>query len=121
MDFKKLSAGICAVMMSVAVLASCGESESGSKAEKSSSKAAADDADSQGEQILTPDEDKPPETDEEWEQAMFKKALVSYGNAGPMQRVIEKAQRGEEVTIAYLGGSITEGISAGPDLCKAFL
>lgn len=121
MDFKKLSAGICAVMMSVGVLASCGESESSSKAEKSSSKAAAGDADSQGEQILTPDEDKPPETDEEWEQAMFKKALVSYGNAGPMQRVIEKAQRGEEVTIAYLGGSITEGISAGPDLCYAKL
>ena len=59
--------------------------------------------------------EKMPETDEEWTQAMYDKAMVSYGNTSMMQNVIKKAQSGEKVTVAYLGGSITEGISAGAD------
>lgn len=62
-----------------------------------------------------------PETDEEWTQAMYDKAMVSYGNTSMMQNVIKKAQSGEKVTVAYLGGSITEGISAGADGCYAKL
>lgn len=62
-----------------------------------------------------------PETDEEWTQAMYDKAMVSYGNTSMMQNVIKKAQSGEKVTVAYLGGSITEGISAGAEGCYAKL
>ena len=62
-----------------------------------------------------------PKTDEEWHDAMIDKALTSYGNTTAMQDKIKKAQAGEQVTIAYLGGSITEGMTAGPDDCWAKL
>lgn len=65
--------------------------------------------------------EKLPETDEEWDAAMINTAMTSYGNTKPMQDVIKRAQSGEKVTLAYLGGSITEGISAGSDLCYAKL
>lgn len=50
-------------------------------------------------------------------------SLVSTGNTNRLNRVFEKAQNGEDVTIAYVGGSITEGYAAGaqsPD-CYALL
>lgn len=43
---------------------------------------------------------------------MIKRSLISSGNNYRLKKVIEKAQRGEEVTIAYIGGSITEGASS---------
>lgn len=45
---------------------------------------------------------------------MVEKSLVAVGNTQRLHRVMEKAKSGEEVTIAYLGGSITEGASAQP-------
>jgi lysophospholipase L1-like esterase len=39
-------------------------------------------------------------------------SLVSSGNNYRMKKAIEKAQNGEEVIIAYIGGSITEGYNA---------
>lgn len=62
-----------------------------------------------------------PQTDEEWHEAMIEKSLTSYGNTSAMQEKIKKAQSGETVTIAYIGGSITEGMTAGPDDCWAKL
>lgn len=62
-----------------------------------------------------------PETDEEWQSAMIDASMTSYGNTKMMHDVIEKAQSGEEVTIAYLGGSITEGATAGAERCYAKL
>jgi lysophospholipase L1-like esterase len=41
-------------------------------------------------------------------------ALVSAGNNARLKAVIEKAEAGGEVTIAYIGGSITEGDDAVP-------
>ena len=114
MMYKKIFAALAACVMCLASFAACGDSESSSSADNSK-------VSSQTDEKLTPDEDKPPETDEEWEQAMFKKAMVSYGNTELVQNVIKKAQNGEEVTVAYLGGSITEGISAGADGCYAKL
>lgn len=40
-------------------------------------------------------------------------SLISTGNTARLNRVFEKAQAGEDVTIAYVGGSITEGYEAG--------
>ena len=113
MKFKKIAAAAAALALCLAVLASCGEENSSSKAD-STSQSAASQAESSG-------ESKTPETDEEWQQAMLEKAMVSYGNTELVQNVIKKAQAGEEVTIAYLGGSITEGLTAGPDKCYAKL
>ncbi|MHB8130289.1 MAG: SGNH/GDSL hydrolase family protein [Mobilitalea sp.] len=43
---------------------------------------------------------------------VYKNSLVSTGNNYRMKKAIEKAMNGEEVTIAYIGGSITEGYNA---------
>ena len=43
---------------------------------------------------------------------MIANSLVSTGNNYRMINAIQKAMRGEDVTIAYIGGSITEGASA---------
>lgn len=43
---------------------------------------------------------------------MIEKSLISTGNISRMKKAIEKAKNGEEVVIAYIGGSITEGASA---------
>lgn len=51
---------------------------------------------------------------------MIENALVSVGNTERIQAAIAKAQRGEQVTIAYLGGSITEGALAQPQATKCY-
>lgn len=45
---------------------------------------------------------------------MVGKSLLSQGNNKRLKTAIEKAKRGEEVTIAYIGGSITQGAGAKP-------
>ena len=45
---------------------------------------------------------------------MIAHSLLSLGNPYRLKRVIEKAKRGETVTLAYLGGSITQGAGAVP-------
>ena len=107
MKVKQWLASSLAVLMLVSTVG-CGDNSSSSKAESK--------AESSSSQV-----EKMPETDEEWTQAMYDKAMVSYGNTSMMQNVIKKAQSGEKVTVAYLGGSITEGISAGADGCYAKL
>ena len=108
MNTKKMLAVLVSVAMCGAAFAGCGNNADSSKAESK--------AESSSSQV-----EKMPETDEEWTQAMYDKAMVSYGNTSMMQNVIKKAQSGEKVTVAYLGGSITEGISAGADGCYAKL
>ena len=55
--------------------------------------------------------------------AMIERSLVSVGNTERIQAAIHKARRGEDVTLVYLGGSLTEGASAVPHAskCYAFL
>jgi len=51
---------------------------------------------------------------------MLARSLLSTGNNYRMKAAIEKTRRGENVTIAYIGGSITEGYNASvPDRCFA--
>lgn len=45
---------------------------------------------------------------------MIAKSLLSTGNNKRLKAAIEKAQRGEDVTIAFIGGSITQGAGAQP-------
>ncbi|AEY66042.1 SGNH/GDSL hydrolase family protein [Clostridium sp. BNL1100] len=52
---------------------------------------------------------------------MYKRSLISTGNNFRMKKAMEKAENGERVTIAYLGGSITEGYNGGPNNCFAKL
>ena len=46
--------------------------------------------------------------------AMIARSLLSKGNPFRLKRVMEKANRGEEVTLAFIGGSITQGAGAVP-------
>lgn len=45
---------------------------------------------------------------------MIEKALVQTGNNARLKKAIDKARRGEDVTIAFIGGSITQGAGAIP-------
>ncbi|MCR5800903.1 MAG: SGNH/GDSL hydrolase family protein [Lachnospiraceae bacterium] len=46
--------------------------------------------------------------------AMIKRSVFDKGNLFRLRRAIDKAERGEEVTIACIGGSITQGAGAIP-------
>lgn len=50
------------------------------------------------------------ETDSAEMQEFYQNAIYNMGNTYRLRSKIEKAQKGEEVKIAYLGGSITEGV-----------
>jgi lysophospholipase L1-like esterase len=55
-------------------------------------------------------------------QQLIKQSLVQTGNNYRLKKAIEKARSGEDVTIAYIGGSITQGASANPiqEYCYAY-
>ncbi len=56
-------------------------------------------------------------------QEMILRSYMAPGNTERLHRAIDKARSGEEVSIVYLGGSITEGSSASPQKtrCYAYL
>lgn len=108
MKLKKLFAAAVAATMMCSCFAGCGDKESSSGTESAASQTESA-------------EEKLPETDEEWHDAMIAKSLTSYGNVKKMQEKLTAAQNGEEVNISYLGGSITEGVGATADTCWAKL
>lgn len=63
-----------------------------------------------------------PETEEEsavdfetpYYQEMLERSLVQTGNNARLKKAIDKAKNGEDVTIAFIGGSITQGAGAVP-------
>ncbi|HZK34659.1 MAG TPA: SGNH/GDSL hydrolase family protein, partial [Bacillota bacterium] len=58
--------------------------------------------------------EKPVIFDSDEYKQIISKSLLSKGNNYRLKRAIERAKRGEDVTIAYMGGSITQGASAKP-------
>lgn len=48
-------------------------------------------------------------------------SVLNEGNKARLAKAMTKAKNGEPITVAYLGGSITQGSSAGNDLCYARL
>ena len=54
------------------------------------------------------------ETDTQNYRDMISRSLMSKGNNARLKKAIDKAKRGEEVTIAFIGGSITQGAGAIP-------
>lgn len=51
---------------------------------------------------------------------MLRKSLVQTGNNVRLKTALEKAKRGEETTIAFIGGSITQGAGATPIHTKCY-
>lgn len=56
----------------------------------------------------------PVDFDSEEYQAVIARSLLNRGNNKRLKEAIEKAERGEDVTLAYIGGSITQGAAAKP-------
>ncbi len=48
----------------------------------------------------------------EWYQGMLKDGMMNLGNNRRLKDVIQRAQAGEEITLAAIGGSVTEGAGA---------
>ena len=48
----------------------------------------------------------------EWYRQALKDSVMSTGNNSRLKKVIERARQGEEITVATIGGSITEGAAA---------
>lgn len=55
------------------------------------------------------------------EEARIARSYISGGNTYRLKKAVDKAQSGQDVTIAYIGGSITEGIGANAETCYAAL
>lgn len=51
---------------------------------------------------------------------MIESSLLSAGNVYRLKKVIEKAKRGDEVVLAYIGGSITQGAGSKPIHQKSY-
>ncbi|MCM1055695.1 MAG: GDSL-type esterase/lipase family protein [Bacteroides sp.] len=60
-------------------------------------------------------------SEEEQREYMINNSLMTLGDTSRMINVMKKAEAGEEITVGFIGGSITEGISAGDSLCYAKL
>lgn len=65
---------------------------------------------------MAPEEVEEAEVDTKSENycAMIEKSLMNLGNTYRIRKAIEKAKAGKDVTVAYIGGSITQGAGATP-------
>lgn len=53
---------------------------------------------------------------------MANRGILNWGNLAPLKKVMSKAQRGDDITLGFIGGSITMGsLSSSPDTCYAYL
>lgn len=106
----KKSISVIAFFLSAIMLASCTAAEN------------ATDEDIQSDTVHSVSETKKaPETPEEFHQAMVDRSLYSLGNTSRLKAKMEQARSGEKTTIAYIGGSITEGVGASSGDCYARL
>lgn len=51
---------------------------------------------------------------------MLKKSLMQPGNPARLQNALDRARRGEDITVAFIGGSITQGAGAVPINTKCY-
>ena len=102
---------VTAAFLSAALLASCGSTEA----------PAADTVTESIQTTETSDTTKAPETEEEFHQAMVDRSLYSLGNTSRLKAKMAQARAGEKTTVAYIGGSITEGVGTNAATCYARL
>ncbi len=76
-----------------------------------------------GYSVPEPEIDPPIRWDSEDYRSMLDRSLVNVGRTERLKKAITKAQNGEEVTIAFIGGSITQGAGGKPieSKCYAYL
>lgn len=104
---KKIMMIGAAVLSAAMLLTACGE--------------AAQDISSDTAAVTETEASKAPETPKEFQAAMISRSLYSLGNPSRLKAKLKQAQAGEEMTVAYIGGSITRGETAGAEGCYAKL
>lgn len=100
---------------------STGSTPEESEATTSGSEASQQDSDVNSVESVPPDTSSDAETSQPSEaedtrsdyEKMIDRSLLSTGNMTRMANVLQKAKNGEDITAAYIGGSITEGYNAG--------
>lgn len=114
---KKFLALVCTAALLVSV-AGCNNSNADTNADNTTSAPAADTTT----QAPVADEEEDVFTLEGGiTDKMIEISRLNEGNKARLAKVIKKAQGGEDITVGYIGGSITQGSSAGNDLCYAKL
>ena len=126
MKFKKAICLLAIFSFYAAVLSSCSPAESGGSAvtEQSGGAAVSAETTTAAEEQTSTEEPEPDYdnmTPEELHNAVVERSLITLGNTERTKAALEKAEKGESITVAYIGGSITEGLTAGPDDCWAKL
>lgn len=132
---KILSAAIAAALL--LSLTACGGSESSTSTGTSSDNSTVQSSDTSSgtdstssTESGTPSEPDNSETDysklteEEIYELMVERSLMTTGDMTRMANVLKKAENGGEITVSYIGGSITEGLTVSytnPELCWANL
>lgn len=102
------------------------DSSDGSEAKTDSDQAQTADVSSPETEQSAPDEDIDYSSlsEEEIYELMVERSLMTTGDMTRMANVLKRAENGEEITVAYIGGSITEGLTVAPEhpeLCWAHL
>lgn len=60
-------------------------------------------------------------SEEEYRELLIERSLITTGDTSRVEAALKRAKNGEEITVAYIGGSITEGLTAGAEKCWAKL
>lgn len=60
-------------------------------------------------------------SEDEYRRLLIERSLISAGDTSRVEAALTRAKNGEEITVAYIGGSITEGLTAGAEKCWAKL
>lgn len=74
----------------------------------------------EGYTVPEPEERHPVDTASDAYKNLIKRSLLHTGNNHRLKKLLEKAKKGEEVTLAFLGGSITQGAGAVPLHTKCY-
>lgn len=120
---KKFISILAAASMLLAMTACNGNSASSSAPESTASESSAQESSAAQTDESAADTSAPAQTAEaptaeaddtrtDYEK-MIDRSLLSTGDMTRMADVFQKAQNGEDITVAYIGGSITEGYNAG--------
>lgn len=119
MKIKKILAAVTAAALTAA-MTGCGGSGAGDTSEANETAAASAGGETSAEtapdvttSALTPEEQA--------HKDMVDRSFVSWGNTSRIVKKLSQAASGEKTTVAYIGGSITEGIGGTPDTCYAKL
>ena len=133
---KTTVSAIAAALMLSAVLTACGKNNNNASPTAAATKAAETKPTSEEQQVsptneadnVIPAVNKYPEVQKTslyggytQDMSIIERSLLSTGNTERLQNVLYKATSGEPITIAFIGGSITEGYKVDKTSCFATL